>query len=62
MPNTSRRIVKLVATLAFDDPEVEEMAEARTDLEEAKQALIENACDDCVIWTVFWSDGDEETR
>jgi hypothetical protein len=59
---TERRIVKIVATLTFDDPDDDELTEAVTDVEGAKQSLIENACDDCVDWTIVWSDGSEEKQ
>lgn len=58
---SERHIVKIIASvdLRVTDSELQEEV---TDLEEAKQALIENACDDCCTWQVEWSNGDVEVK
>jgi hypothetical protein len=64
---TERHITKITAIcdLTPDDTEYDDPEDDEDDLdgrpvislEEAKQSLIENACDDCVTWKVEWSDG-----
>jgi hypothetical protein len=70
MTAPDRRIVKITAILAFPEPEPEDLEdhgfgpewEPVTSTEDAKQALIENACDDCVTWEILWSDDTTTTQ